>query len=176
MIAGVVLLHLHHSSTFWPNIVVNVKWETHSMRVVPVFLIELQHHVVCGDAERPSTLVVLFTIDLIHVRRRHRAVVGVVVGVDGASIVPCEVKLDFWEGRERNYSVFHFVKKSWWIFLKPGCFRVKLTKCFLTSGEEPVGVLDDGLDDADDLQGNCRHHLCDVPAADMGDRLFYDGT
>ena len=36
----------------------------------------------------------------------------------------------------------------------------------LTSWEEPFGVLDDGLDDADDLQGNCRHHLCDVAAAD----------
>lgn len=36
----------------------------------------------------------------------------------------------------------------------------------LTSREEPVGVLDDGLDDADDLQGNRGHHLCDVTAAD----------
>lgn len=35
----------------------------------------------------------------------------------------------------------------------------------LTSGEEPVGVLDDGLDDADDLQGNGGHHLRDVAAA-----------
>lgn len=36
----------------------------------------------------------------------------------------------------------------------------------LTSREEPVGVLDNGLDDADDLQGDCGHHLCDVAAAD----------
>lgn len=36
----------------------------------------------------------------------------------------------------------------------------------LTSGEEPVGVLDDGLDDAHDLQGDGGHHLGDVAAAD----------
>lgn len=52
-----------------------------------------------------------------------------------------------------------------------------LVLSLLTSREEPVGVLDDGLDDADDLQGNCRHHLCDVPAANRGGRDFcYDGT
>lgn len=27
-------------------------------------------------------------------------------------------------------------------------------------------MLDDGLDDADDLQGDRGHHLCDVAAAD----------
>lgn len=27
-------------------------------------------------------------------------------------------------------------------------------------------MLDNGLDDADDLQGDCGHHLCDVAAAD----------
>lgn len=43
---------------------------------------------------------------------------------------------------------------------------VRLVSSLLTSGEEPVGVLDDGLDDADDLQGNRGHHLCDVAAAD----------
>lgn len=37
---------------------------------------------------------------------------------------------------------------------------------FLTSREEPVRVLDDGLDDADDLKGNRGHHLRDVAAAD----------
>lgn len=63
--------------------------------VIPVLLIELQHHVVRGDAQRPSTLVVLLPVHLIHVRRRHRAVVGVVVGVDGAAVVPCDVELDF---------------------------------------------------------------------------------
>ncbi len=36
----------------------------------------------------------------------------------------------------------------------------------LTSREEPVGVLNDGFNDADDLQGNCGHHFCDVSAAD----------
>ena len=40
----------------------------------------------------------------------------------------------------------------------------------LTSGEEPVGVLDDGLDDADDLQGNGGHHLRDVAAAKMEEK------
>lgn len=40
----------------------------------------------------------------------------------------------------------------------------------LTSREEPVGVLDDGLDDANDLQGNRRHHLCDVAAARATER------
>lgn len=42
----------------------------------------------------------------------------------------------------------------------------------LTSREEPVGVLDDGLDDADDLQGDCGHHLCDVAAADKSFHLL----
>lgn len=66
-----------------------------ALRLVPVLLVELQHHVVRGDAERPSALVVLPPVDLVHVRRRHGAVVGVVVGVDGAAVVPCDVELDF---------------------------------------------------------------------------------
>lgn len=33
-----------------------------------------------------------------------------------------------------------------------------------TSREEPVGVLDERLDDAHNLQGDGRHHLCDIPA------------
>lgn len=45
-----------------------------------------------------------------------------------------------------------------------------LVLSLLTSREEPVGVLDDGFDDADDLQGNCGHHLCDVAAADGEER------
>lgn len=64
-------------------------------KAVPVLLIELQHHVVRGDAERPATLVVLPAINLIHVRRRHRAVVCIVVGVNRTPIVPCDVELDF---------------------------------------------------------------------------------
>lgn len=64
-------------------------------RDIPVLFIELQHHVVRGDAERPSTLVVLPAVDLIHVGRRHQAVIGVVVGVDRAPIVPSDVELDF---------------------------------------------------------------------------------
>lgn len=63
-------------------------------RVIPVLLIKLQHHVVCGDAERPPALVVLLAIHLLHIWRRHRAVVGVVVGVDGAAVVSCDIELD----------------------------------------------------------------------------------
>ena len=70
--------------------------------VVPVLLVELQHHVVRGDAEGPSALVVLPAVHLIHVRRRHRAVVGVVVGVDGASVVPRHVELDFYVKERRK--------------------------------------------------------------------------
>jgi len=36
--------------------------------VVPVLLVELQHHVVRGDAERPPALVVLPPLHLLHVR------------------------------------------------------------------------------------------------------------
>lgn len=32
-----------------------------------------------------------------------------------------------------------------------------------TSREEPVSVLDDRLNDADDLQGHGGHHFCHVP-------------
>lgn len=32
-----------------------------------------------------------------------------------------------------------------------------------TPREEPVCMLDDGLDDPDNLQRNRGHHLCDVP-------------
>lgn len=45
----------------------------------------------------------------------------------------------------------------------------------VTSWEEPVGVLDDGLDDADDLQGDRRHHLRDVAAAGDRDLTFMTG-
>lgn len=45
---------------------------------------------------------------------------------------------------------------------------MRLVSSLLTSREEPVGVLDDGFDDADDLQGNCGHHLCDVAADERG--------
>lgn len=64
-------------------------------KVIPILLIKLQHHVVRGDAERPAALVVLLAIHLLHIRGGHRAVVGVVVGVDGAAVVPCDVELDF---------------------------------------------------------------------------------
>lgn len=33
-------------------------------------------------------------------------------------------------------------------------------------------MLDNGLDDADDLQGDCGHHLCDVAAADKSLNLL----
>lgn len=66
-------------------------------RVIPILLIELQHHVVRGDAQRPSALVVLLAIQLIHIWRRHWAVVGVVVGVDRAAVVAGDIKLDFCE-------------------------------------------------------------------------------
>lgn len=32
-----------------------------------------------------------------------------------------------------------------------------------TPGKEPVSMLDDGLDNADNLQGQSRHHLRHVP-------------
>lgn len=64
-------------------------------RLLPILLVELQHHVVGGDAQRPPALVALLAIHLVHVWRRHGAVVGVVVGVDGAAIVSCDVELDF---------------------------------------------------------------------------------
>ena len=73
-----------------------------SRGVLPVLLIELQHHVVRGDTQRPSALVVLLPLYLIHVRRWHQAVVGVVVCVDRASVVPRDVELDFYDGPEKK--------------------------------------------------------------------------
>ena len=42
----------------------------------------------------------------------------------------------------------------------------------LTSGEEPVGVLDDGLNHAYDLQGHRGHHLRHVSANKNGSDCF----
>lgn len=64
-------------------------------QVVPILLVKLQHHVVRGDAERPSALVTLFAVCLIHIWRRHGAVVGIVVCVDRAAVVSRDVELDF---------------------------------------------------------------------------------
>lgn len=66
------------------------KYET-----LPILFVELQHHVVSGNAEGASALVVwLLTIWLVHVWWGHGAVVGVVVGVDGATVAACQVELN----------------------------------------------------------------------------------
>lgn len=68
---------------------------------LPVLLVELQHHVVGGHAEGPPGLVVLPALAVVHVRRGHGAVVGVVVHVQGAAVVPRHVELDVW-GRDEG--------------------------------------------------------------------------
>lgn len=95
-------IHLLQSLGFGNDPKTVIKTTDRDRRVIPVLFIELQHHVVRGDAERPPTLVVLPAIDLIHVRRRHRAVVGVVVGVDRAAVVPRDVELDFYQKQNRR--------------------------------------------------------------------------
>lgn len=72
-----------------------------SLKILPILLVELQHHVVRGHAEGPPRLVVLPAIGVVHVRRGHGAVVGVVVDVHGAAVVARHVELDVWGGRER---------------------------------------------------------------------------
>lgn len=61
-----------------------------ALGIIPVLLVKLQHHVVCGNAQWASALVVLLlAIRLVHVWRGHGAVVGVVVGVYRATIAAC---------------------------------------------------------------------------------------
>ena len=54
-----------------------------------------------------------------------------------------------------------FLKQTIATVIEPP-FQEHLSRAGLTSGEEPVGVLDDGLDDAHDLQRHRGHHLRDV--------------
>ena len=63
---------------------------------IPILLVELQHHVVRGDAQWAPALVVLLllALRLVHVRRRHGAVVGVVVGVNRAAVAAGQVELN----------------------------------------------------------------------------------
>lgn len=82
------------------------------------------------------------------------------VGVNRAPVVACDVELDFYESHNRK----SVMPTSQAVLL--------LVLWLLTTREEPVGVLDNGLDDADDLQGDCGHHLCDVAAADKSFNLL----
>lgn len=63
---------------------------------LPVLLAELQHHVVGGHAEGPPGVLVLPALAVLHVGGGHGAVVGVVVHMQGAAVVPRHVELDVW--------------------------------------------------------------------------------
>lgn len=66
-----------------------------ALGIIPILLVKLQHHVVGGDAQWASALVVLLlALGLVHVRRGHGAVVGVVVGVDRAAVAACQVEFN----------------------------------------------------------------------------------
>lgn len=66
-----------------------------ALGIIPILLVKLQHHVVSGDAQWASALVVLLlALRLVHVWRGHGAVVGVVVGVDRAAIAACQVEFN----------------------------------------------------------------------------------
>lgn len=63
--------------------------------IIPILLVKLQHHVVRGNAQWASALVVLLlALRLVHVRGGHGAVVGVVVGVDRAAVAAGQVEFD----------------------------------------------------------------------------------
>lgn len=82
-------------------------WLLGKQRPLPILLIELQHHVVRGDAERASALLVLLAFGVVHVRRGSGAVVGVVVSVGGAAVVPRQVKLDVWRRQREDGGMKH---------------------------------------------------------------------
>lgn len=65
---------------------------------LPVLFVKLHHHVVRGNAEGASALVMgLLAIRLVHVWRRHGAVIGVVVCMDGAAVAAGQVELDIYK-------------------------------------------------------------------------------
>lgn len=69
---------------------------------LPILLVKLQHHVVCGHTEGPPCLVVLPPVGVVHVRGGHGAVVGVVVDVHGAAVVPRHIELNVWGVQEER--------------------------------------------------------------------------
>lgn len=66
-----------------------------ALGIIPILLVKLQHHVIRGDAQRATALVVLLlAIGLLHIWRGHGAVVGVVIGVYRATIAACQVEFN----------------------------------------------------------------------------------
>lgn len=80
---------------------------------IPVFLVKLQHHVVRGNAEGPSALILHLAFWLVHVRGRHGAVVGVVIGVDGAAVVTRHIKFNLCDEMHKIVNNFSFTKTEW---------------------------------------------------------------
>lgn len=69
--------------------------------------------------------------------------------------------------------LFHYVVYRTAVYSKPAA---QLQLSGPTSGEEPISMLDDGLDHAHNLKGQGGHHLCNVPEKHKERRSRHLGT
>lgn len=84
------------------------------------------------------------------------------VSVDGAAVVPRHVEFNFYNTDRARQRRTETQQCRYLVVISKHRPVRELTVIALTSREEPVGVLNDRLDDANDLEGNRCHHLRNV--------------